>query len=107
METTLVAFLGAGAMWIAHHFFPYQRMTFDRTTGNFTRVVARLNGRKVTTHALSNIERVAIEAQWNEDTRMERLALVIGGEKTPLEFGFYGASRDKLASEINAWLSRA
>ena len=106
-ETVLVTSLGFGMLWIAHQLFPYQRLTFNKKTGLFTRVVARLNGRKITSHALSNIERAAIEAQWSEGTRMERLALVINGEKHPLEFGFYGTSRGGLVKKINTWLAEA
>ena len=100
-ETTLVAALGIGTLWIALQFFPFRRLRFDSRYEMFTRVVARLNGRKITSHTLSSIERAAVEAQWNEGTRIERLALVINGEKHPLEIGFYGTSRGRLAKEIN------
>ena len=103
-ETLLVIGLGFGGGWIAHRFFPYQRLIFDRRAERFTRVVARITGRTVTTLPLPEIERAAVQAQWSEGTRMERLALVAGGERLPLEFGFYGASRDGLAKDINAWL---
>ena len=106
-QASLVAALGVGTLWIAHQFFPFQRLRFDRRSETLTRIVARLNGRKVTTNTLSSIERAAVEAQWNEGTRMERLALVINGEQHPLEFGFYGKSRGGLANEINTWLADA
>ncbi|SLN52949.1 hypothetical protein PEL8287_02822 [Roseovarius litorisediminis] len=104
-EALLITPLGLGTLWIAHHFFPFQRLTFDRPNGWFTRLEARVNGRTVSTLPLSGIERAAVQAQWSDNSRMERITLVVEGEKHPLEFGFTASARGGLADDINSWLN--
>ena len=94
LETVLVTFLGVGILGLAHHFFPFQRLTFDRTAGLLTKL------------SLTEIERAAVQAQWADNSRMERLILIRKGEKFPVEYGFYSRPRDGLAKDINSWLAK-
>jgi hypothetical protein len=103
-ETLLLIFLGTGSLWVAHRFFPYQRLSFDRRSGRFTRVVARISGRKVTTLPLSDIAGAAVQSNWREGHRMERLVLITQSDRLPLEFGFYCTPRGPLADTINHWI---
>ena len=104
-EAIIVPALGVMTCGIAHYFFPFQRITFDRTNARMTRVLARLTGRKVTSYPLHGIRRAKLQAQWSESSRLERLALEVDTTTLPLEFGYSSASRADLVELINTWLS--
>ncbi|WP_143534517.1 hypothetical protein [Roseovarius albus] len=105
-ETILVTVLGVGAFVLAHYFFPFQRLSFDCRSGQFTREVARVTGRLQSKIPLTEIERVAVQAQWSDNSRMERLVLIKDRERVPLEYGFTSSPREQMAKDINAWLAR-
>lgn len=105
-ETILVTLLGVGAFVMAHYFFPFQRLTFDHSTGKFTREVARITGRLLLQIPLAEVERIAVQAQWSDNSRMERLILIRDCERVPLEYGFTSAPREQMVKDINDWLKR-
>ena len=105
-ETLLVFILGTGVLCMAWYFFPFQRFTFDRTVGAFTRRIARVTGATVETLELDQIERAALQSQWNDGTRMDRVALLTKSGPFPLEFGFVNARRAPVVSDINSWLEQ-
>ena len=105
-ETLLVAALGFGTVGLAWHFFPFQRYTFDRTAGAFTRRIARVTGATVDTLPLAEIERAALQSHWSDGTRMQRVALLTKDGPLPLEFGFVSAEREPIVSDINGWLKQ-
>ncbi|WP_120501957.1 hypothetical protein [Roseovarius sp. EL26] len=107
VETMLVTFLGVGAFGLAHHFFPFQRLTFDRAAGLFTREVARITGPFLTELPLAEVERITVQAQWSDSSRLERLIMIHRGKKLPLEYGYFSAPRTGLAKDINTWLSNS
>lgn len=105
-ETLLVAFLGLGTVGIAWHFFPFQRFTFDRKAGDFTRRIARVTGATIDTLPLAEIESAALQLHWSDGARMQRVTLVTKSGPVPLEFGYVGAEREPVVSDINGWLQR-
>ena len=105
-ETLLVYALGLGTMALAWHFFPFQRFTFDRTAGEFTRRIARVTGATIDRLPLSEIDRAALQSHWSDGTRMQRVALLTKDGPLPLEFGFVGAERQPIVTDINGWLER-
>ena len=105
-ETLLVYALGMGTLGLAWQFFPFQRYTFDRSAGEFTRRIARVTGATTDTLPLAEIERAALQSHWSDGTRMQRVTLQTSAGPVPLEFGFVSAEREPVVAEINNWLQR-
>jgi len=105
--TGLVTTLGLGTGAIAWYFFPFQRITFDRATGEMHRRVARITGARSSVLSFTNIKSAAGQGNWAEGTRMERIVLLTDDDAYPLEFGFSGTSRKEQVDAINAWLAAA
>ena len=104
-ETILVACLGAGALWFAWHFFPFQTFVFDRGEAAFTRRIHRITGETVRTLPLAEILAAEVQVQSGDGPDMERLALRTGETLLPLEYGFGSVPRAALAETINRWLA--
>ncbi len=103
-ETILCFCLGVGMFWFLHHFAPFQRFTFDRTSGTFTHWIKRINGTRDWHVPLSEIQRAAEQAQWSDGTRLERVALITKGGRHPLESGFSSRRAKPMVEAINTWL---
>jgi hypothetical protein len=104
-ETLLLGALGLAIIAVTWRFVPYQRLTFDRATGKFTRRIARVTGVTTDTLYLRDIRRAAAQSDWGEAGRLERLVLLTRDSTVPLEFGFVGVPRARLIDTINSWLS--
>ncbi len=102
--TLLVAALGIGALWVAWHYAPFQRFTFDRSTGTLTHQVTRLNGTKSWERPLTDIRRAADEGHYSDGSRMQRVTLLTTDGRYPLESGFTSSSRAPVIAAINDWL---
>ncbi len=100
----LVGALGLGAIWVAWHFMPFQRFTFDRPSGTFTHQVRRITGTRTWERPLADIRRAADEGQWSDGNRLERVTLLTSDGSHPLESGFSGTSRDAVIKSINDWI---
>lgn len=103
-ETLLVAALGAGSLWVAWQFAPFQRFTFDRTANTFTHHVRRLAGQQSWVRPLADIRRAADEGNWSDGSRLERVTLLTTDGRHPLESGFSSASKAPVIRAINDWL---
>ena len=105
-ETTVVFVVGLGAFGVLWHFAPFQRFTFDRSSGVFTHRVIRVTGRKTWERPLSDIRRAADEGNWRDGARLERITLLThDGNRHPLESGFSSQSRKPVIDAINEWLA--
>ena len=104
VATIIVLAIGIAALWVAWHFAPFQRFTFDRDAQTFTHNVTRLNGSRTWETPLSDIRRAADEGHWSDGNRLERITLLTEDGRYPLESGFTGFSRKAVIDEINSWL---
>ncbi len=104
IPSLLVLCIGVAALWVAWHFAPFQRFTFDRKTLTFTHQVTRLIGSQAWEKPLSDIRRAADEGHWSDGSRLERVTLLTEDGRYPLESGFTGFSRKAVIDEINGWL---
>ena len=102
--TLLVGTLGAGLLWVAWRFLPFQRFTFDRASGVFTHQVRLLTGSQTWQRPLSDIRRAADEGHWSDGARLERVTLLTAEGRYPLESGFSGTSRSTVIRAINDWI---
>ena len=102
--TLLVAALGLGAIWVAWHFLPFQRFTFDRPSATFTHEIRRLTGRQSWSRPLSEIRRATDEGSWSDGNRLERVTLLTKDGPYPMEAGFTGTPRAPVIRAINDWL---
>ena len=104
VERILVTCLGAGTLWIAWHYAPFQRMTLNRETGTFAHEVRRLTGSRTWEKPLTEIDRATDEGQWSDGARLERVTLITKGGPYPLQSGFSGRSARPVVEAINTWL---
>ena len=105
-ETTVVFVVGLGAFGVLWHFAPFQRFTFDRTSGVFTHRVIRVTGRRTWERPLSDIRRAADEGNRRDGARLERITLLTHDtDRHPLESGFSSQSRKPVIDAINEWLA--
>ena len=103
--TLLVGGLGAGMLWIVHHFAPFQRLTFDRDTGLFTHDLYRITGRARFERPLAEIKCAADEGHYSDGTRLSRVTLLTTDGRHPLESGFSSRNPKPVIQVINAWLT--
>ncbi len=106
-ETLAMGACGIGTTLVAWHFFPFQRITFDRESGHMHRRIARVTNATEILLPFAKIRSAAGQGNWSEGTRMERIVLLTDEDPYPLEFGFFGTSRKAEIDAINTWLNAA
>lgn len=104
-EHILVACLGLGVLAGAWWFAPVITLYFDRAQGRIWFRETRLLRPSVRVFDLSNVERVQLQSNWSDGSRLHRIVLRTADGVTPLETGYTSADRTAVMQAINEWLA--
>lgn len=96
--------LGAMVAGFAWRYMPLVTLDFDRTGGYLSRQDHRITGTTSTRYPLAAISRALYQSNYSENTRLERLAIEIDGERIPLEHAYGSGKRTPFVTAINDWL---
>lgn len=99
--------LGAGFSFVVWRFLPFLTLVLDRDAGTVAILHHRVTGTTATRYPLSAITGAMYQSDWSDNARLERLALRGPEGPIPVEFGYSGAPRAAIASEVDAWISAA
>ena len=102
--TLLVGGMGVVSLWVLHHFAPFQRFRFNRSTGLLTHHVYRLTGSGAWEVPLSDIRRAVDQGHHSDGTRMSRVTLLTVHGTHPLESGYTNRNIKPVVKAINDWL---
>ena len=104
-EAILVPTLGVALLGGAWWFAAIVTLVFERTGARMTFRESRLLRPSEKIFDLRQVERVQLQANWSDGSRLTRLALRTEDGVTPLETGYTSADRKKIMKAINAWLA--
>ena len=104
-ETVLVLCLGIGLLGAIWYCLPYQRISFDRSSGLLIHTVMRLGKSTGWKRKLSKIEKANGGPFHIHGKTVNRIVLETSTGPYPLESGFTAMSRSKVADKINQWLA--
>ncbi len=104
-EAILVPTLGVAMLGGAWWFAPIVTLVFERTGARVTFRESRLLRPSEKIFDLRRVERVQLQANWSDGSRLTRLALRTEDGVTPLETGYTSADRKEIMKAINAWLA--
>ena len=101
----LVIFLiGLGVMCFVVWKMPFITLTFDKPQNEIRLTYHRITGNRTVTYSLLDLEEVAHQVQWSDNSRLERLTLKMKNGPVPVEPGFGTGDRHQLAKYINEWI---
>ena len=96
---------GAACLAVAWWVAPVVTLAFDRPEGTATLTHYRLFHRRRRVLSLSGLRRARLQSTLTEDGgRLTRLALDHGGEKIPVEIGYFSGDRTRIRATIIRWL---
>ena len=100
----LLLAIGGGVMGFVVWKMPFITLIFDRPQNEIRLTYHRVTGNRTATHSLLDLQEVAHQVQWSDNSRLERLTLKMKEGPIPVEPGFGTGDRNQLAKDINAWI---